>query len=221
MESRMPSSEAGVTREMFATPDWLARQTREQQAAAPYCGLGFKKGRLNNGLHARMLENISRNAALFRPESTINEIQTTEPGVIPVLYHEDHEFNQAVCQELKPVHETWAGMRLTESACYGFRVYQRGSYLHNHVDRTQTHIVSSTICVDSRLDEPWPLYLEDIEGRPHPVNLEPGEFVFYEGAKLIHGRPWALKGDYYIGMFVHYRPQNLTQALAQTPAAKT
>ena len=212
----MPGDEKGTraTREMFASPDWLVRQTREMQAAAPYCGLGFKKARLNNDLHARMVENISRNAALFRPETTINEIQTTEPGVIPVLFYEDHEFNQSVSQELKPTHETWAGMRLTESACYGFRVYQRGTYLHNHVDRTQTHIVSSTICVDSRLDEPWPLYLEDIEGRPHMVNLEPGELVFYEGAKLVHGRPWALKGDYYIGMFVHYRPLAMPQAAA-------
>jgi len=203
------SHETKIVREMFTTPDWLVQQTREQQAAAPYCGLGFKKGRLDPDLHARMLENISRNAELYRPERDIPEIQSTEPGIIPVLYYEDQPFNLTVCHELKPAHETWAGMILEESACYGFRVYQRGSYLHNHVDRTQTHIISSTICIDSRLDEPWPLYLEDIAGTAHQVNLEPGEFVFYEGAKLVHGRPWALKGDYYIGMFVHYRPRAL------------
>jgi prolyl 4-hydroxylase len=56
------------------------------------------------------------------------------------------------------------------------------------------------------LEERWPLYVEDIFGEAHQVNLEPGEFLFYEGARLIHGRPWPLKGDYYIGMFVHYRP---------------
>jgi hypothetical protein len=216
MESRMHRTDSNnkVMREMFASPDWLEQQTREQQAAAPYCGLGFKKGRLSNDLLARMVENISLNAALYRPEIGIREIQTTEPGVIPVLYYEDREFNRALSQELKPAHETWAGMRLAESACYGFRVYQRGSYLYNHVDRTQTHIISSTLCVDSRLDEPWPLCLADIEGVHHEVNLEPGEFVFYEGAKLLHGRPWPLKGDYYIGMFVHYRPHALEAAPA-------
>ncbi|MEJ8567678.1 hypothetical protein [Elongatibacter sediminis] len=206
-----------VSRDVFAPPDWLVEQTARQQAMAPYCGLGFKKGRLDSDLHAGMVERLTHNAERFRPETAIDEIQTTEPGVIPVLFHEDPEFNRAVCEALKPMHETWAGMRLTESACYGFRVYQRGSYLHNHVDRTQTHIISSTICVDSRLDEPWPLYLEDIEGRPHQVNLEPGEFVFYEGARLIHGRPWALQGDYYIGMFVHYRPLSLANHSAGTP----
>lgn len=205
-------SSAKVTREMFAQPDWLVQQTREQQAVAPYLGLGFKKGRLEQDLHARMLENVSRNAGLFRPERAIREIQTTEPGIIPVLLHEDHEFNQAVCHALKPAHETWAGMQLKESNCYGFRVYQRGCYLHNHVDRTQTHIISSTICVDYRLDKPWPLYIEDIEGNPHQVNMEPGEYVLYEGAKLVHGRPWALPGDYYIGMFVHYWPRAMGTA---------
>lgn len=201
-------------REMIASPDWLEQQTRQQQAAAPYCGLGFRKSRLSNDLLARMVENISRNAGHYRPETGIREIQTIEPGVIPALYHEDHEFNRAVCQEMKAAHETWAGMQLAESACYGFRVYQRGSYLYNHVDRTQTHIISSTICVDSRLDAPWPLCLADIEGHYHQINLEPGEFVFYEGARLLHGRPWPLQGDYYIGMFLHYRPTALAPAAA-------
>lgn len=205
-----------VTREMFAPPEWLVEQTRRQQAAAPYCGLGFRKERLDPELHARMLDNLNHHAAAFRPEAPIEEIQTTEPWTIPVLHHEDPQFNRAVSQALKPLHETWAGMRLTESACYGFRVYQRGCFLHKHVDRTQTHIVSSTVCVDSRLNAPWPLYLEDIEGRAHEVNLEPGEFVFYEGAKLVHGRPWPLDGDYYVGLFVHYRPLALN--LPRTPA---
>ncbi len=195
-------------RDMFEMPEWLEQQTREQQAEAPYCGLGFKKGRLEPNLHARMLENIEQNVSLFRSEGDINVIQSVEPRIIPVLYHEDREFNQAVMQELRPAHTSWSGMHLEESACYGFRIYQRGAYLHNHVDRTRTHVISSTICVDHRLDEPWPLYIEDVDGNPHQVDMEPGEFVFYEGARLIHGRPWPMKGDYYIGMFVHYRPRN-------------
>ncbi len=197
-----------LVKDMFDMPEWLKKQTHEQQEQAPYCGLGFQKGRLPADLHSRMLENIEKNAPLFRPENNINVINSTEPGIIPVLFYEDQEFNQAVLQALKPAHTTWSGMDLEEAACYGFRAYQRGSYLHNHVDRTHTHIISSTICVDHRLKEPWPLYIEDVDGNPYQVDLEPGEFVFYEGARLIHGRPWPLNGDYHIGMFVHYRPRH-------------
>jgi len=211
-----PITDKKLIRDMFQPPDWLVEQTRAQQADAPYCGLGFRKGRLEPELHARMLENIQNNAHRYRSEHSIGEIQSVETGVIPCLYYEDREFNDSVLEALKPAHENWSGMTLAESACYGFRVYQRGTYLHNHVDHTRTHIVSSTICVDYRLDEPWPLYIEDINGTAYQVDLEPGEFVFYEGARLIHGRPWPLKGQYYIGMFVHYRPRHFSSG----PTAK-
>jgi len=200
------TAEQNPVKMVFEVPEWLQQQTRQQQSAAPYCGLGFRRGRLPAELHSAMLDNLRASSGLFQPELAIREIDTVEPGFMPVLYHEDAAFNTAVCDYLKPTHEQWSGMKLLESACYGFRAYQRGSYLHNHVDRGLTHIISSTICVDYQLDEPWPLYIEDIYGEAHQVNLEPGELLFYEGARLIHGRPWPLKGDYYIGMFVHYRP---------------
>ena len=36
---------------------------------------------------------------------------------------------------------------------------------------------------------PWPLQLLDGEGRPASVTLEPGTMVWYESARLPHGRP--------------------------------
>jgi prolyl 4-hydroxylase len=30
--------------------------------------------------------------------------------------------------------------------------------------------------------------------------------VFFEGARLKHGRPYALDGQYYANIFVHYTP---------------
>jgi len=192
--------------EMLETPPEVVASTRRQQAAAPYCGLGFKKSRLDTNLHAHVMEVLAHSVPLFRAEERIREIESKKPDVIPVLYYENRELNDAVAQALLPAHEEWCGMRLEKSACYGFRAYQRGAYLHRHVDRTETHIISSTICVDHRLDSRWPLYIEDIDGKPHHVDLEPGEFLFYEGARLIHGRPYPLNGDYYVGMFVHYRP---------------
>ena len=34
-----------------------------------------------------------------------------------------------------------------------------------------------------------------------------GEMVWYESAKLIHGRQWPLSGSYYDNIFIHYRPR--------------
>lgn len=200
------SSDKTALREPLEVPEWLQKQTRQQQAGAPYCGLGFKRGKLEPEIHELLLDKLRSSTGLFLPESKVAEIGSEDPSYIPAMLYEDDSFNRAVCEMLRPQHEQWSGMRLTDSACYGFRAYQRGCYLHNHVDRGNTHIISSTLCIDANLEQPWPLFLEDIYGEAHQVNLQPGEFLFYEGARLIHGRPWPLIGDYYIGMFVHYRP---------------
>jgi prolyl 4-hydroxylase len=75
-------------------------------------------------------------------------------------------------------------------------------------------VVSTTICVDHSLDSPWPLHIENIDGDVRQINLEPGELVLYEGARLAHGRPYPLDGDYYAALFVHYHP--VVQAKAST-----
>ncbi len=191
---------------MYDTPPHLAEDTRRMRAAAPYCGLGFKKARLPEATHQRLRRHLRDNADRFRTEGPIEYIGNQDPAVIPALYFEDKEFNQSLSEELQPLHEDWSGRRLVESACYGIRIYQRGTFLYNHVDRTETHIISSTICIDHRLIAPWPIFVEDIEGRGHQINLAPGEMVFYEGAKLVHGRAYPLQGDHYASIFVHYRP---------------
>ena len=43
--------------------------------------------------------------------------------------------------------ERWSGKQLKHSAIYGIRVYRRGSMLHNHVDRSDTHIISAIVNV--------------------------------------------------------------------------
>jgi prolyl 4-hydroxylase len=186
-------------------PALLRERQREMQAAAPYCGLGFLKATLDPAIHQRLLAHFHANAPRFRPEGKIDEIGNADPGTIPVLLFEDKDFNARLGRDLQAGHEAWAGMPLELSYCYGIRVYQRGTFLYNHVDRP-SHIISSTICVDADLTSPWPLHLEDLDGEVSQVDIARGEIVFYEGARLAHGRPYSLLGDYYAGMFVHYRP---------------
>ena len=186
-------------------PVLLRERQREMQAEAPYCGLGFLKAKLDRNVHRRLLAHFHANATLFRPEPSIDEIGNADPGTIPVLLFEDKDFNVQLGAILRAAHEAWAGMPLELSYCYGIRVYQRGTFLHTHVDRP-THVISSTICIDCALDSPWPLHVESIDGEVSQIDLAPGELIFYEGARLAHGRPYSLPGDYYAAIFVHYRP---------------
>ena len=37
--------------------------------------------------------------------------------------------------------------------------------------------------------------------------MKPGQIFFYESAKLAHGRPTTLQGDYSAHIFAHFRPK--------------
>ena len=193
-------------------PAFLRQRQSEMQAAAPYWGLGFRRGALSPAVHARLLDHLQINADRFRAEGKIEEIGNADRGTIPSLIYEDKEFNAQLALDLRPEHEAWAGMRLAVSYCYGIRVYQRGTFLYIHVDRS-THVISSAICIDSRLDSRWPLHLETVDGTVSQIDLAPGELVFYEGTRLAHGRPYPLQGDYYAAIFVHYHPVAPTRSV--------
>lgn len=192
----------------LTAPPYLVQQCRDMQAAAPSLGLGFRKGRLEPRLFARLTAHLRANLARFGSEGPVDEIRTTHKEMIPALLFQDAGFNQQLAEDLKPLHEAWAGMPLGISACYGIRCYQRGTFLYNHVDR-RPHFVSSTICVDHALRSRWPLHIEGHDGQVHQVDMEPGEYVLYEGMRLAHGRPYPLDGEHYAGIFVHYYPAHL------------
>ncbi len=189
----------------FEAPEYLRKKCETMQADAPYLGLGYKKATLEARLYERLITHFRANIELFSPEDPVDEIRTAARQTIPTLIYEDQTFNAQLAEDLRPLHEEWAGVPLVLSNCYGIRCYQRGTFLYNHVDR-QPHFVSSTICVDSALDSPWPLSIVDIDGQGNQISTAPGELVLYEGTRLAHGRPYPLDGDFYAGIFVHYTP---------------
>lgn len=119
------------------------------------------------------------------------------------------DLTKRVLNELHGYAEEWVGMELTAHQAYGFRLYRNESNLYMHVDRMQTHIVSFILHIDSSDDaEPWPIFIEDFEGRTHEVILTPGDILFYESSKCFHGRPRKFKGSWYTSIFVHYYPKH-------------
>ena len=107
---------------------------------------------------------------------------------------------------LQPLAEDWAGVRLHHTATYGVRRYTNGSRLTSHVDSLNTHVISAIINLGQSLTEPWPLYIKDNEGAEQSVVLDPGEMVWYESARAVHGRPRPLSGEYYDNLFIHFSP---------------
>lgn len=79
------------------------------------------------------------------------------------------DLTERVLKELQHFPETWVGMELTAYRAYGFRLYRNNSQLHMHIDKTQTHVVSFILHIDSSEDaEPWPILIEDFHGSKFP-----------------------------------------------------
>lgn len=120
-----------------------------------------------------------------------------------------------ILEELKPAHEEWSNEKLTPSALYGVRSYHKGATLISHVDRVQTHHVSSIIIVDKDLDcgcnqtkgvpNDWALDFIDHNGDTHQIYAEIGDMIMYESAICPHGRLEPFKGKYFRNLFAHFK----------------
>lgn len=115
------------------------------------------------------------------------------------------ELFDACYETLTPMLEEWAGCPLMRSFGHGIRSYGRGSILHLHRDRVDTHVISCIIHVDDRSDVPWPLDFIDHDGVLHQVTFTTGETLFYESL-CPHARLTPFQGDYYRNMYLHWRP---------------
>ena len=97
------------------------------------------------------------------------------PIDLPLMIPNEH-LNIRALKELLPIHEAWAGVKLTGNNAYGLRVYRNHSNLQMHIDESSTHIISSILHVGHDPEgEPWPLVIEDLLGNTHEVYLETGE----------------------------------------------
>jgi hypothetical protein len=87
------------------------------------------------------------------------------------------------------------------------RRYEDGARLLHHVDREATHALSLIINIaQGGVRSPWTVEIYDFADRLHEVVMEPGDIVYYESAKCLHGRNTPLDADFYVNLFSHYRP---------------
>mmetsp|Transcript_17860 Transcript_17860/g.23532 ORF Transcript_17860/g.23532 Transcript_17860/m.23532 type:complete len:448 (-) Transcript_17860:247-1590(-) len=116
---------------------------------------------------------------------------------------------QRLNREIEPMLADWSKRNdLVQTSIYGIREYTNGSVLRMHVDTVNTHVISAIINVAQSPGAVWPLQILDHDGNLHEVPMEPGDIVYYESARLLHGREKPLEGEYYANCFIHYKPQS-------------
>ena len=118
------------------------------------------------------------------------------------------DLQREIREELQPICEKWCGKPLKFTTVYGIRTYDRGATLQMHNDVEDTHIISVIMNIAQQVDRDWPLEIDNHMFRRRSVLLRPGEMLLYEGARLPHGRPSPLEGEYYANVFVHFEPED-------------
>ena len=172
--------------------------------------LGFSKGRLPDDVFASMRAFYYNNRD---PPHRLQEEWDRE-GVFVNHWESDIDFIvipwhlKGIWQErLKDVVQEWAGCEIEQTDMYGIRQYEAGARMMTHVDRINTHAVSLIVNIaQGDLTQPWTVEVYDHAHRLHEVVMEPGDIVYYESAKALHGRNTPLAGGYYANVFTHYRP---------------
>eukprot|EP00586_Coscinodiscus_wailesii_P006433 CAMPEP_0172489630 /NCGR_PEP_ID=MMETSP1066-20121228/19765_1 /TAXON_ID=671091 /ORGANISM="Coscinodiscus wailesii, Strain CCMP2513" /LENGTH=323 /DNA_ID=CAMNT_0013257631 /DNA_START=174 /DNA_END=1145 /DNA_ORIENTATION=+ len=207
------------------TPGWksLLQRRFQQMTQIPDRGNRYD-GYMNAVNSAYVVPNFTENGwgMIRAPEELVTELRQAvrdgyatrhEENFIPVIegvrpyFIDNDKLMDKVLRALKPLHEKWSGVPLVGNNAYGLRLYRNESHLNMHSDKPSTHVISCILHIDRSADaEPWPLVIEDFKGNTNEVYLEPGDLLFYESSKCLHGRPIAFHGSWYTSVFVHYYP---------------
>jgi prolyl 4-hydroxylase len=196
-----------VVTKWFRTNGTGEKNARTDAELVPnFTKTGFKKLKFPEGVFQQVKSYLNQNRHLEEKEYqsldylSNDSVHPTGMIELPVA------LKGQVAEVVKPLIEEWAGEEVAFTCVYGIRRYYRGTVLASHTDRVDTHILSAIVNIEQDVEEEWPLQIEDNYYRSHNVFLKPGEMVFYESARLSHGRMTPLKGDSYCNIFIHFRP---------------
>lgn len=192
--------------------NWL--QFTQNRLVPKFTEVGFEKVKIPDHVYQPLLARVEeavKNFDSIRDEARVDVIYN--PETRPCKFLDLGGLQWETVNALTPHHEAWSGLELKPTSAYGIRMYQNGSSLVMHYDKVQTHVISSIMHIAREQDEPWPIQIEDHFGNLHSVEMEPGEMLFYESAKALHGRMTKFKGKYFASIFIHYQPTGTSSAL--------
>lgn len=115
----------------------------------------------------------------------------------------------------------WFGIQVRDwmvSSSYGYRVYRKDAVIRWHVDPTETQPLTAIIHIAHSDDQqqPWMFHVpktlrgiqEDLdEDNLEAIELQEGEMLLIQSAKLPHARLLPLQQDFYANVFVHLAPE--------------
>ncbi|EWM21003.1 hypothetical protein Naga_100081g21 [Nannochloropsis gaditana] len=183
----------------------VVRNEVQPKTKPRYTALGFKKTRIPDAVYQVLLNRYHSGEHILEPWPKSDCHTNFFEAPSTMVYLSDAE-KADIFSGMMPNLSKWAGgVKLHPTSCYGIRIYHNGSWLREHVDTGDTHIISAIMNVDQDVEEDWLLTFIDHNDNRHFVTLEPGDALYYESASGLHGRPIPLKGKLFANAFVHFK----------------
>lgn len=173
-----------------------------------YTSKGFQKFPVPKPLFDKTLHFYNENKAREQDEHVEGFISNESHSKPSTTIELPDALRKEIHDTLSPLVATWSGKAVDPTYVYGIRVYKDKAVLKPHRDRIETHIFGVIINVDQDVREDWPLIIEDHAYEPHQILMAPGEMIFYESARLKHGRPIPLEGNAFANVFCHFTPSD-------------
>lgn len=112
--------------------------------------------------------------------------------------------SEGLLELLRPIMEQHIGKKLFPTYSL-IRRYFNKSVLTRHLDRPSCQY-SATFALEADRD-PWPIWVEDLQGRQIEVKLNPGDMMIYRGDIRPHWRD-EYTGKKHTQIFLHYVDAN-------------
>jgi len=173
-----------------------------------YTEYGFERTRISDSLLEELQQGIIDGYEDRRNEGHSPSITGNQAWHI-----QQDDLTAKVEEELHEKLEEWGGVELDLTYVYGLRLFRNSSTIRMHIDKKGSHAMGYVLHVASSDDyavdtDPWPFLIEDLHGRTHEVTMVPGDLIFFESGKLVHGRPHKLNASWYCNVVGHYSPRD-------------
>lgn len=195
------------TSNLNAAPSMYTKEANEYIHS--YTHTGFVKTVLPEALFSKIKNFYEQNRSKHATETiaggyVFNAADQNKKS--STLVHLPEGLKKEIHDTIVPMVSEWCNKELEPSYVYGIRVYRDQAVLKLHRDRIETHVLGVIINVDQEVRDDWPLMIDDHSYRQHQILLKPGEMIFYESARLRHGRPQPFNGTSFANIFCHLRP---------------
>ena len=166
----------------------------DNEKITAYSDTGFAHAKLDKKIHQQILD------LALKSQSQTDDKSNHSLELPPSL-------KTQIEAHIKPQLEKWAGINLTLSEVESIQTHGDKATISSHRNSKDSQIISCMMRISQDIDENWQFQIEDHFYRQHDIVFQAGDMLFYEGARLAHGREVPMNGRHVTDLLCHFVPK--------------